>query len=87
MATVPLTSGKAECEIEDLFPDDVLAVQINGKTFSRKDTFDISLYYGKNIFAQYVNAHWQEIDFSEFRPLFDTLQTIVLAQESILLNA
>lgn len=87
LATVPLTSGKAECEIEDLFPDDVLAVQINGKTFSRKDTFDISLYYGKNIFAQYVNAHWQEIDFSGFRPLLDALQTIVLAQESILLNA
>ena len=38
----------------------------------------------KIFFAQYVNAHWQEIDFSEFRPLLDALQTIVLAQESIL---
>ena len=36
MGEVGAPCGKAECEIEDLFPDDVLAVQINEKLFHGK---------------------------------------------------
>lgn len=51
--------------------------QINGKKFCRKDNYDIEKYYGKEIFSQYILSNYEEIDFSGFRPLLDTLNFVV----------
>lgn len=77
LLTNPLISGKAECEIEDLFPQDVLEHKIDGKTFTREDRYDVKKYYGKEIFSKYVSRNYKNIDFSKFRALLDALNLIV----------
>ena len=73
----PLTAGKAECEIEDLFAPDLLGLTLDGKTFSRKDKPNKDKHYGKEIFSEYVLTNYQSIDFQGFIPLLDALNCIV----------
>lgn len=77
LATNPLITDKEECEIEDLFPAKLLALNLNGKTFCRKDKFDNTKYFGKEIFSQYVYENYKKIDFSQFIPLLDAIDSIV----------
>lgn len=77
LLTNPLTTGKTECEIEDLFAPDLLGLVLGGKTFSRKDKPDKDKHYGKDIFSEYVLANYQSIDFRGFIPLLDALNSIV----------
>lgn len=77
LLTVPLVDGKAECDIEDLFDDDVLAQIIEGKTFTKKDDYDHSKYYGKEIFSRHIEAEYTNINFDRFRPVFDNMNTII----------
>ncbi len=74
--TNPLIDGKDECEIEDLFPQDVLDIKLDGKTFSRKKKFDNKKYYGKDIFSKYVYANYTQIDFSGFIPLLKAIEEV-----------
>lgn len=82
LLTNPLVPGKAECAIEDLFPQDVLAHQIGGKTFSREEGYDIKKHYGKEIFSKYVIHNYKDIDFSGFRGLLNALNLIAERQKS-----
>lgn len=82
LLTNPLVSGKAECEIEDLFPQNVLEHKIDGKTFTTEGTYDTQKYYGKDIFSKYVSEHYKKIDFSEFRPLLNAMNLIVEQNKS-----
>ena len=86
LATVPLPAGKKECEIEDLFTQETLDMKIDGRSFSRKDE-DRTKYYNKNIFSKYVYKHYQEIDFSGFRPLLDMLVEITKVKRESTDNA
>ena len=52
------------------------------QTFCRKDKFDNSKYFGKEIFSQYVYENYQTIDFSKFIPLLDVIDTIIAQAES-----
>lgn len=81
LATNPLVAGKEECEIEDLFPVELVALNLNGKTFCRKDKFDNTEYFGKEIFSQYVYENYKNIDFSQFIPLLDAVDAIVASSE------
>ena len=74
--TIPLVNGKKTTEIEDLFDDKTLNIQINGKKFVRKDK-DTKTEFGKERFAEYISANYKDINFSGFKPLFDTLQNII----------
>ena len=73
----PVPLGKEECEIEDLFSADLLAIDLDGKTFCRKDRFDTSKYFGKEIFSQFVYDNYRNIDFSKFIPMLDSISSIV----------
>lgn len=75
--TNPLVKGMSECEIEDLFDDDTLNHQINGKSFCKKADFDTEKYYGKEIFSKYILKNYSDINFDEFRPLLDNLVKII----------
>ena len=77
VVTPPLVGDKKECEIEDLFTATLLNISLEGKHFSRKDKFDTSKYFGKEIFSQYVLENYQKIDFSGFIPLLDTIDSII----------
>ena len=76
--TNPVVSGKGECEIEDLFSQEVLCHEIDGKRFCAKDHFDPNEFYGKEIFSQYIALHYNQIDFSCFKPMLDAINTIVM---------
>lgn len=76
VATNPLVKGKSECEIEDLFSDDILAHEINGKVFDRKGKNSENTY-SKQIFSSYIAQNISNIDFSDFIPILDTLNKII----------
>lgn len=75
--TNPLIEGKTECEIEDMFTNDTLSLELGGKRFCRNGSFDTEKYYGKDIFSTYILSHYNSINFSGFIPLLDALNAIV----------
>lgn len=77
LITNPLVGGKPECEIEDLFSEEVLATMLNGKSFNRDSDADNKKHYGKRKFAEFIYAHYKEIDFSGFIPLLNVIRSIV----------
>lgn len=77
LQTVPLVKGLNECEIEDLYPDKVLKTKIHGKTFSRSKGFDSTKYYGKYEFSKYIINHYQEIDFSNFIVILESINSLI----------
>ena len=77
LLTNPLIDGKKECEIEYLFSDETRGKLIDGKGLCLKDQYDTEKNYGKEIFSQYIANHFEQIDFSGFRPLLSTLTSIV----------
>ena len=82
VVTPPLVDNKEECEIEDLFADELLNLNLEGKTFCRKDKFDNSKYFGKEIFSQYVFENYKKIDFSRFIPLLNAIDSVIEQTES-----
>ena len=77
LITNPLVKGKDECEIEDLFNEITRSHIINGKSFSKNDKADIEKYYGKEIFADYIQASYQNIDFVEFKPILNNIKKVI----------
>lgn len=77
LTTNPLVKGKSECEIEDLFDDSTLATNLNGKIFCPKDSYDTNKYFGKDIFSKYVAENYNNIDFSNFKPMLDNINQII----------
>lgn len=80
LATHQLMNNKKESEIEDLFDSNVLEHKINGKSFSKNSDFDIDKYYGKDYFSKYIASNYENINFSEFRPLLDNINEIICKQ-------
>lgn len=74
LLTLPLRDGEVQCEIEDLFKNDVLNREINGKKFSKKDNFDTSKFYGKSALSQEIRKNYKNIDFEGFE---STLNNII----------
>lgn len=65
---LPSKSGVKETEIEDLFDKETLTTKFEGKTFTRKDKFDLKKEYGKFDFArQVVEAKQETVNFSGFK--------------------
>lgn len=77
LLTNPLVPGEEECEIEYLFSEETRSTLIDGKSLCLKDKYDTEKYYGKEIFSQHITDHFEQIDFSGFRPLLDALTSIV----------
>lgn len=77
LMTIPLPNGKDECEMEDLFPKHVLNHEISGKKFCRDSKHDTETTYGKKIFAEYVFSNYEDIDFSQYKPLLDNIRSVI----------
>ncbi|NVH49493.1 RNA-directed DNA polymerase [Photobacterium damselae subsp. damselae] len=71
--------NKGKTDIENLFPDEVLNMELNKKKFNPKNKgADSDTEYGKAYFAEYVvRANKNKIDFSGFKPLLDNIQDII----------
>ena len=91
LQTFPLISNMREAEIEDLYSTEVLNTEIRGKTFKKdkkinknkkknsdNDTESSNKHYGKHIFSQYIKENYASIDFTNFIPLLDSINTIVI---------
>lgn len=74
--TNPLVKGLDECEIEDLFDDQVLGLKLGNKSFSREKNYDKNEFYGKKIFSEYIMDNYETIDFDLFKPLLDEITRI-----------
>lgn len=77
LVTMPLLADKKELEMEDLFGEDVLKHEINGKLFSRSNNYDSKVCYGKNEFSKYIYKEYEKIDFSGFKPMLDKICEII----------
>lgn len=77
LVTNPLVKGLIECEIEDLFDDNILNTVIDGRTFKRNVEKGDKKHYCKNDFAKYVMGNYPSIDFSNFKSLLDNINIIV----------
>ena len=73
--TIPKLKGDSNVEIEDLFDEKMLNIELNGKKFSRSGKDDNS--FGKEIFSKYVYSHRDEIDFGNFKYLLNGIRDIV----------
>ena len=77
LQTIPLMNGLKECEIEDLYKDTVLRVIIHGKSFCKSAEDDPEKYFGKHIFSTYIMNHYNEIDFSNFLVILDSINMLL----------
>ena len=77
LLTVPLIKEKDECDIEDLFDENTLSKKIKGREFTKADKYDTSKYYGKDIFSKYIFSNYMDINFDEFKPMLDNINTIL----------
>lgn len=75
LVSVPLPLDKSECELEDLFSEDTLNIEIGGRKFSRKDE-NPQKYYNKDIFSKYIFQNYEKIDFTGFKPLLNILNML-----------
>jgi RNA-directed DNA polymerase len=75
--TNPLVKDKEECEIEDLFDDEILLHTIGGRKFTRENKYEKSQFYGKNIFSKYISSNYNNIDFTNFKPLLNKINDTI----------
>lgn len=76
LQTIPLVKNLEECEIEDLYKDDVLNINTYGKKFNRDPDMDSKKYFGKYIFAKYILKNYRKIDFYNFQELLNSINEI-----------
>ena len=77
LATNHLVKGKEECEIEDLFDNELLELKLDGKSFDRSGKKDNKKYYSKDIFSKYVMRNYKDINFESFKPFLNNISFIV----------
>lgn len=75
LVTCPLVKGD-ECEIEDLFPKEVLSHKIGGKEFDRNSS-DNTKFYGKAVFSMYIASNYMSIDYSQFKDFLTAIDGAV----------
>lgn len=76
LQTIPLVNNKSECEIEDLYEDKVRKAIIYGKVFNMDPDYNRETEYGKHDFSLYVSKNYEKIDFSNFKPILDSINNI-----------
>lgn len=80
----PKNSGK-DSKIEDLFPPELLAKKLDGKSFNSENGDLTPHEYGKHFFAEYVvKPSRDSIDYSRFRPLLRTISDIIVNHSSVI---
>lgn len=77
LLTNQLVNRMKECEIEDLFMDDILNHVIDNKKFTKEDDYDKEKYYGKNIFSKYITKEYRNIDFNNFKSILNNLNKVI----------
>lgn len=74
LLTHKIVNNKSESEIEDLYDDDTLSTNINGRKFIQDGQKNSSMKYQ---FAKYVYNNYEQINFTNFIPLLDNIVRII----------
>lgn len=78
IVTNDLVDNLEECEIEQLFPEEIRNHKIGGKTFCLKEKeFSSQKNYGKEIFSSYIMSQRDKEVFSRFCDLLNRINSIV----------
>ena len=77
LITNQLMPGKEECEIEDLFDESTRNHIIAGKTFSKDDKANKEKHYGKEIFANFIQSNYRNINFDNFKPMLNNIVKVI----------
>lgn len=78
LLTHQLDVGKTEGEIESLFDESILKIELGGKRFNPiEKTFDKDKHFGKDIFSKHIISQYENINFDGFRPMLDRISRIV----------
>lgn len=77
LQTILLYENTKEMEIEDLYSDNVLLKEVNGKIFTKKENYDNRFYFGKDYFSKLIYKNYKNIDFEKFLPLLNSINNIV----------
>lgn len=77
LITHDLVKGKDECEMEDLFDDDLLNHTFAGKNFDRNKDVKNHNTIGKNEFSKYVYTNYEYINFYNFESIFSNIENII----------
>lgn len=77
LTTIPKNSrkDKNKFEIEDLFEDCLLNMELNGKKFNRNGKE--KGYFSKNALSKYIISNYEIINFDNFKALFDVFRMII----------
>lgn len=76
LQTIPLINGMEQCEIEDLYDEKVRIEVVDGKPFKIAGNYDKKTEYGKHEFSLYIIRNYEKIDFSNFKPILDSINNI-----------
>ena len=88
ISTTPLIDEEDKTDIEMLFDQMVQSVEIEGRTLDKTGTKDKTKYFNKDIFSRYIMKHYEEINFDNFRSIFNNMrEAMVLYQKVKQLNA
>lgn len=74
--TIPLKGQLNECEIEDLYHDNILNIEIEGKKFNKDSKANSEYFFGKHRFSLYVWKNYKKIDFSNFKPILNDINKV-----------
>lgn len=73
----PLAASGEQTSMEDLFPKDVLDIELDGKKFNKNNDGDSKTEYGKHVFSvKIVRDKKRKIDFKAFGYIFDVIKDI-----------
>ena len=78
----PLKAGTSKSMIEDCFADEILKLNLGGKTFSPNNNADSASHFGKHILSQYVRENAAKIDFTGFAELLRRITAAIASHES-----
>lgn len=74
----PLNAGGKDSAMEDLFDEETLKTEIDGKKFSLDNSFDTDKYYGKHVFStKVVRSKKEKINFDKFKYIFDEIEKVI----------
>ena len=82
IATHQLIGDESIGEIEHLFDKQTLEHTIDGKTLSLNDKYDKHTEYGKDDFSKYILKNYKTIDFSQFSPILDKINALVIGEKT-----
>lgn len=79
VATTPLVPEYDQTDIEMLFDEEIQNIEIDGRTLDKSGKKDKEKYFNKEIFSKYIMKNYDNIDFENFKPIFENLKEMIIS--------